>query len=106
MALAEKNGVSRDTFMEFTRGFFPAPVIDGYGTRMANNNFASGGGFTVTLGSKDVGHMQHLAKDSGVHLPLADIIQDHLKEAATAGRSDLDWGAIATVVRDKSGIKN
>eukprot|EP00906_Rhabdomonas_costata_P003949 RCo005933 len=104
MTLGERNGVSRDTFMSLVKAFFPVPVFEGYGGRIAKDDFAAGGGFTVTLGQKDVGHMQTLARASGTYLPTADLVMSHLAQAQEAGRGDWDWAAVATVVREKSSI--
>jgi 3-hydroxyisobutyrate dehydrogenase-like beta-hydroxyacid dehydrogenase len=38
-----------------------------------------------------------------VHLPVANIVLDHLRAAQAAGRGDDDWSALATAVRQRSG---
>lgn len=48
--------------------------------------------------------MQQLAKESGVPLPLADIIMSHEMEANLQGNGDKDWGCIADVIREKAGL--
>ena len=55
-------------------------------------------------GLKDVGLMQQLAKDVAAPLPLADLADTHLRAAFARGRGDLDWGALATVVREMAGL--
>jgi 3-hydroxyisobutyrate dehydrogenase-like beta-hydroxyacid dehydrogenase len=55
-------------------------------------------------GLKDVGLMQKLAKDVVPPLPLADLAGNHLRAAFARGRGDLDWGALATVIREMAGL--
>lgn len=38
-----------------------------------------------------------------VHTPVIDVVLGHLKEANAAGRGNLDWTAMATTVRERSG---
>lgn len=48
--------------------------------------------------------MQRLAQESGVPLPLADIIKGHEDEAQQQGKGGLDWGCIIDLLRSKSGL--
>ena len=83
MTLGEKNGVNREKFYEVMQvsidvGFitykitynfvvqllFPAPPLLGYAKRLATDDLEcpEGGGFTSTLGLKDVSHIRSLGQ--------------------------------------------
>ncbi|PNH10825.1 putative oxidoreductase YfjR [Tetrabaena socialis] len=104
MTLAEKNGISRDTYMSFVDEILPVPIVHGYGARMAADAFDAGAGFTVTLGLKDVNLMRKLAESSETPLPLADVAFNHLLSAKAAGLADKDWAALAVAVRKSAGM--
>mmetsp|Transcript_18058 Transcript_18058/g.32969 ORF Transcript_18058/g.32969 Transcript_18058/m.32969 type:complete len:305 (-) Transcript_18058:490-1404(-) len=104
MTLAEKNGISRDIYLELINEAFPSPIISGYAARMARDEFASGTGFTVTLGLKDSNYIRRLAESSDVHLPLVNTAIEHLTQARAQGMGDDDWSSIIRTVRENSGM--
>jgi 3-hydroxyisobutyrate dehydrogenase-like beta-hydroxyacid dehydrogenase len=101
--LAEKAGLKIDTVLAVINALLPVPLFQGYGTRMARNEF-SPPGFGLRLGLKDVGLMRALAEEVAAPLPLADLAHGHLLAALAKGRGDLDWGALITVVRELAGL--
>jgi len=101
--LAEKAGVKVETVLEVVKALLPVPLFQGYGTRMAHNEF-SPPGFALRLGLKDVGLMRKLADQVTAPLPLADLAHQHLNAALAKGRGELDWGALITVVRELAGL--
>ena len=103
LTLAEKGGLQNETVLELIRALLPVPLFQGYGSRIARQEFAPAG-FALALGLKDVGLMQKLAKDVVAPLPLADLADNHLRAAFARGRGDLDWGALATVLREMAGL--
>ena len=103
LTLAEKGGLQNETVLELIRALLPVPLFQGYGSRIAKQEFLPAG-FALALGLKDVGLMQQLAKDVAAPLPLADLADTHLRAAFARGRGDLDWGALATVVREMAGL--
>ena len=103
LTLAEKGGLQNETVLELIRALLPVPLFQGYGSRIAKQEFAPAG-FALALGLKDVGLMQKLAKDVVAPLPLADLADNHLRAAFARGRGDLDWGALATVLREMAGL--
>ena len=103
LTLAEKGGLQNETVLELIRALLPVPLFQGYGSRIARQEFLPAG-FTLALGLKDVGLMQKLAKDVAAPLPLADLADNHLRAAFARGRGDLDWGALATVIREMAGL--
>ncbi len=103
LTLAEKSGLQNETVLELIRALLPVPLFQGYGSRIAKQEFVPAG-FALALGLKDVGLMQKLAKDVAAPLPLADLADNHLRAAFARGRGDLDWGALVTVVREMAGL--
>ena len=103
LTLAEKGGLQNETVLELIRALLPVPLFQGYGNRIAKQEFLPAG-FALALGLKDVGLMQKLAKDVAAPLPLADLADNHLRAAFARGRGDLDWGALATVIREMAGL--
>ena len=103
LTLAEKGGLQNETVLELIRALLPVPLFQGYGSRIAKQEFVPAG-FALALGLKDVGLMQKLAKDVAAPLPLADLADNHLRAAFARGRGDLDWGALATVIREMAGL--
>lgn len=101
--LAEKAGLNVDRVLDVVKALLPVPLFQGYGTRMARNEFVPPG-FALRLGLKDVGLMRKLAEQAMAPLPLADIVHEHLRAALAKNRGELDWGAIITVVRELAGL--
>jgi 3-hydroxyisobutyrate dehydrogenase-like beta-hydroxyacid dehydrogenase len=101
--LAEKSGLKVDTVLEVIKALLPVPLFQGYGTRMARNEFVPPG-FVLRLGLKDVGLMRKLADQVQAPLPLADIAHQHLRAAVANGRGELDWGALISVVRELAAL--
>ncbi|KAJ3019015.1 UNVERIFIED_CONTAM: hypothetical protein HDU68_010844 [Siphonaria sp. JEL0065] len=99
--LSEKNGVPREAVVDVVSSLFPGPIVGGYSSRIAVDDF--GVGFTVDGGLKDVGLMQELARESGVCLPFADVVKGHL-DRQKGEDPNLDWSSIARVVRKDSGL--
>ncbi|HXG19495.1 MAG TPA: NAD(P)-dependent oxidoreductase [Methylomirabilota bacterium] len=101
--LAEKAGLAVDRVLDVVKALLPVPLFQGYGARMAHNEFVPPG-FTLRLGLKDVGLMRQLAEQAIAPLPLADIVHEHLRAALAKKRGELDWGAVITVVRELAGL--
>lgn len=76
----------------------------GYAERIAQQSFQitpETPGFALTGGMKDVGHILQLGQDSGVSMPVADIVMGHMKEVHQGdGGAALDWGAITYAIQD------
>ncbi|KAF9541888.1 hypothetical protein EC957_002593 [Mortierella hygrophila] len=99
-ALAEKVDIDKNAMLEFIESFFPTPSWIGYSQKIAAGSTEKAGGFPVTLGLKDVGHMRTLAADHGATLPTADIAYRNLEKLKAQGKGDQDWSSIIEVLRE------
>jgi 3-hydroxyisobutyrate dehydrogenase-like beta-hydroxyacid dehydrogenase len=57
------------------------------------------GWFPTTLGAKDVGLAEALARSHGLHLPLADAVKRRYEEAMSDGWADADIAAVVELLR-------
>jgi 3-hydroxyisobutyrate dehydrogenase-like beta-hydroxyacid dehydrogenase len=104
LALAEKAGIDPDALMEFVGStFLDAPVVRGYGGRIARTEFEPAG-FALLLGLKDANLMLKAAEDLRVPLPLAALARDHYLAALARGREGWDWGGLASAIRESAGL--
>ncbi|KAH7043554.1 NAD binding domain of 6-phosphogluconate dehydrogenase-domain-containing protein [Linnemannia elongata] len=99
-ALAEKVNIDKSAMLHFIETCFPAPAWIGYGRKIASGSTSKAGGFPVTLGLKDVGHMRKLAADHGATLPTADVAYKNLEKLKAQGKGDQDWSSIIEVLRE------
>ncbi|KNC99338.1 uncharacterized protein SPPG_05586 [Spizellomyces punctatus DAOM BR117] len=107
VTLADKSGLSRQNVLDFINTMLPCPVIQGYGTRICQDNLAispSNPGFPVKGGLKDVGLMRRLADETSTKLHIADVMYEHLEKQLEKGHGDLDWGSVVLSVREESGL--
>jgi 3-hydroxyisobutyrate dehydrogenase-like beta-hydroxyacid dehydrogenase len=103
LVLAEKGGVAPGDAMQVLNAVFQSPVLKGYGSRIATQSYRPAG-FRMDLGLKDVTLALRSGEELRVPLPIASLIHDHFIEALALGRGDLDWSAMATVMRDAAGL--
>jgi 3-hydroxyisobutyrate dehydrogenase-like beta-hydroxyacid dehydrogenase len=103
LALAEKGGIAPGETMQVLSSVFQSPVLKGYGSRIATQSYRPAG-FRMNLGFKDITLALRAGEDLRVPLPVASLIHDHFVEALALGRGDLDWSAMATVMRDAAGL--
>lgn len=110
MTLADKNGVSREAVLSVLKESFPGPITTGYAERVAKDAVqmsADQPGFSARGGLKDASHIQHLARASGVPMPVIDIVVRHLTELNERGNPDtLEWGSSALLIREAAGIED
>jgi 3-hydroxyisobutyrate dehydrogenase-like beta-hydroxyacid dehydrogenase len=79
----------------------------GYAEAVAGDKFMptpENPGFSVTGGIKDASHMQRLARESGVSLPVIDIILHHLQQVKDMGGEGMDWSSLSLAVRKQAGL--
>lgn len=100
VALVEANGVDAGQFTELLSStLFPGPVYTGYGAMIAERRYTPPG-FTMALGSKDLGLAEAIAADAGIDLPSAPVLR-RMFDAALASDDlrDVDWSGVAEITR-------
>ncbi|CAL8467100.1 g6636 [Coccomyxa elongata] len=107
MTLAEKNGIARQSVVDFVTRLFPGHITTGYVNAQANDKFTptpEDPGFALTGGMKDVSHMQRLSRESAAPLPIVDIVLQHMQQVKDMGGGNLDWSSLALAVRKEAGL--
>src|SRR5487761_140741 len=103
--LAEKNGIDRRRVAEMlTQTLFPCPVYQGYGRRIAENNYEPAG-FRLSLGLKDISLVLQTAGSSPMPMPLASLLRDRWLAGMAKHRENLDWAAAALGVSEDVGLQ-
>ncbi|KAG0343163.1 hypothetical protein BG004_005468 [Podila humilis] len=100
MNLSEKNGVDQSDLLLLVEQLFPSPVWLGYSKILAEGNTSKTGGFPVSLGLKDVGHIRSMASESGAKLPTADVVHANLTKVEQQGMGNKDWTCIINALKD------
>lgn len=121
MALAEKHGVDRTSVMKLLSStIFDCLIYKGYGQRVSERDHKPGG-FSLSLGLKDVSLVRRAAQDADVPMPFLSTLIDrfyrsiyllpslypHMHRFTSAkakGRHDMDWSAIGMSVAEDAGI--
>ncbi|KAF9334677.1 hypothetical protein BG006_001717 [Podila minutissima] len=91
LTLGAKNGIEQGDVLKLIELLFPSPVWLGYSKLLVAEDKPKAGGFPVTLGLKDVGHMQRLAEESGAQLPTAEVVKRNLETVKEKGHGEDDW---------------
>jgi 3-hydroxyisobutyrate dehydrogenase-like beta-hydroxyacid dehydrogenase len=100
VALVEANDVEAEQFTDLLSStLFPGPVYTGYGSMIAERRYTPPG-FSMTLGSKDLGLAETIAAEAGITLPSAPVLR-RVFDAALASDDlrDVDWSGIAEITR-------
>lgn len=100
VSLVEANAVDPRLFTELLSStLFPGPVYAGYGSMIAERRYTPPG-FSMTLGSKDLGLAETIAADAGVTLPTAPVLRRVFDAALAADDlKDVDWSGVAEITR-------
>ncbi|RIB27690.1 NAD binding domain of 6-phosphogluconate dehydrogenase-domain-containing protein [Gigaspora rosea] len=106
ITFAEKTGLEKEMALEFISSVYSTNMYMHYATKMIEERFDKEIGFSVTNALKDVGHIQKLAKDSGAHLPVADLMSKNLNYAKDnePGAEDYCWSCAIGSLRVASGL--
>ena len=105
LTLAEKAGIDRlDALRTLNEALFASPVYQTNGERICRGAF-SPAGFQMTLGLKDVRLVLKTADQLEVPMPLAALAHGHLLASVARGRGQLDWTAMAEILREAAGLK-
>jgi 3-hydroxyisobutyrate dehydrogenase-like beta-hydroxyacid dehydrogenase len=103
--LAEKNGIERGRVAElFGRTMFACPIYQIYGRLIANEQFEPAG-FAAELGLKDLDLVLKTASESGMPMPLADLVRNRLTATIAKGRRHIDWSGFTLTVAEDAGMR-
>lgn len=102
VALVEAHDVDAGQFTELLSStLFPGPVYTGYGAMIAERRYTPPG-FTMTLGSKDLGLAEAIAAEAGLTLPTAPALRRMFDAALAADDlKDVDWSGVAEITRQQ-----
>jgi 3-hydroxyisobutyrate dehydrogenase-like beta-hydroxyacid dehydrogenase len=102
VALVEANDVDAGLFTELLSStLFPGPVYTGYGAMIAEARYTPPG-FTMALGSKDLGLAEAIAAEAGIVLPSAPVLRRAFDTAlASEDLNDADWSGVAEITRQQ-----
>ena len=104
MALAEKGGVAKQQLLEVLTGtLFDSPIYRTYGAILAAERFRPAG-FAAPLGLKDMRLVSQSAEALRVPMPLLSLLRDHLLQTIAQEGEDIDWSAIAQVIKKNAGL--
>jgi 3-hydroxyisobutyrate dehydrogenase-like beta-hydroxyacid dehydrogenase len=95
-AMLRKAGVAPHLFLEIMTALFNSPVYATYGGLMADQRFEPAG-FALRLGLKDIRLALETASETGASLPIADIVQDHMRQRVEQGQGEMDWSSLALI---------
>ncbi|MBA0048216.1 NAD(P)-dependent oxidoreductase [Mycobacteroides sp. LB1] len=99
VSMAERSGVNSELLVDLlTSTLFQGPAYSSYGKLIATSTYQPAG-FTTTLGRKDVGLALDVAADTGLRLPIGEVLRAVLDEALANGQAELDWSSIADLQR-------
>jgi 3-hydroxyisobutyrate dehydrogenase-like beta-hydroxyacid dehydrogenase len=102
-ALMEKSGVAPAEFLQVVNEAFQSPVYANYGGMIAEQRYEPAE-FDLELGLKDAELTLRAAVESGVPMPVADVVRNSFEEEIAAGNGRLDWAAAAEAARRNAGI--
>lgn len=102
VALVEASGVDAGVFTELLSStLFPGPVYTGYGAMIAESRYTPPG-FTMALGSKDLGLAEAIAAEAGIVIPTAPVLRKAFDAAlASSDLKDVDWSGVAEITRQQ-----
>jgi 3-hydroxyisobutyrate dehydrogenase-like beta-hydroxyacid dehydrogenase len=102
-AMASHHGIAPADFLNvMTTGVFAAPAYQTYGAAIAEQRYDPPG-FKLKLTLKDLRLALAAAEDSGVPMPLADVVHESLLEAVAHGDGERDLAVLAEVSMRRAG---
>ena len=103
-AFGEKGGIDPEQLLSLVTGtIFGSPVVNRYVPMIARTQFEPAG-FALHLGLKDVNLVLAASQQLGLPMPVANVVQQHLVDAVSKGRGEIDFAGVATVVREAAGL--
>lgn len=106
-ALADVIGFDPEVYQSFIRDFFPLYPYIAYGDNISRGEFNGVGGFRLEAGLKDARNALSLGADFGrpVSMPTIELAKRHLERAEELCGNDVDWSALAIVLREQAGLE-
>jgi 3-hydroxyisobutyrate dehydrogenase-like beta-hydroxyacid dehydrogenase len=96
LAVAHSNGLDRGQLMDFLAGtIFACPVYQGYGTRLAAEDYSEGG-FKLSLAAKDLRLFAGQQGTAGMRLK--GLLEERFSEAEARGLGGFDVTALARLL--------
>jgi 3-hydroxyisobutyrate dehydrogenase-like beta-hydroxyacid dehydrogenase len=102
-AVLRKSNIDPKQFLEIVNGLFQSPVLQNYGTIIAEQRFEPAG-FKLKLGLKDVKLALGAAEDVTAPLPIASLLRDRYLSAIARGNGDKDWSAVSDESAQQAGL--
>jgi 3-hydroxyisobutyrate dehydrogenase-like beta-hydroxyacid dehydrogenase len=97
--LAKKSGVDAAAWMNMiTQTLFAAPAYINYGNILLKEIYQPAG-FALKLGLKDVNLVMQQASEANAKMPVAQLMQQRLKDGVDNGLGDHDWTAVALLLK-------
>jgi 3-hydroxyisobutyrate dehydrogenase-like beta-hydroxyacid dehydrogenase len=97
--LAKKSGVDAAAWMNMiTQTLFAAPAYINYGNILLKEIYQPAG-FALKLGLKDVNLVMQQASEANAEMPVAQLMQQRLKDGVDNGLGDHDWTALALLLK-------
>jgi 3-hydroxyisobutyrate dehydrogenase-like beta-hydroxyacid dehydrogenase len=97
--LAKKSGVDAAAWMNMiTQTLFAAPAYINYGNILLKEIYQPAG-FALKLGLKDVNLVMQQASEANAEMPVAQLMQQRLKDGVDNGLGDHDWTAVALLLK-------
>ena len=105
LVLLEKNGIARQSFIDFiTSTLFNVPIYQNYGKIIAQRQYEPAG-FKLELGLKDVNLMHEVSSSARVPMPIVDILHSRFLTSLAKNRAHFDWSAIELIAAENAGLK-
>jgi 3-hydroxyisobutyrate dehydrogenase-like beta-hydroxyacid dehydrogenase len=103
IALAERHGISGDTFVSFfSQSLFACPVFQAYGPLIAEKRYQPAN-FTTELGLKDLRLAQAASDEVGAQPALGPVVREMMTAALEQGHASDDWASIGEIARQRAG---
>ena len=96
---AEKCGVNPDLLNDWYQTSFAHPAIKTYANKIRARDFNNAIGYTMTGGLKDVRLMLSTAREVGMSLETASLVELKTFAAIEFGMADSDWTGFTEITR-------
>ena len=95
ISFVEREGVDAHKVVDMlTSTIFNNIIHKGYGGRIVNRDYREGG-FSLTLGYKDVKLVKEVAGENSTVMPLCSLLEQRYNSCFNQGYQDLDWSSLS-----------